>query len=101
MTNGSPRFHDELLQRYLPPEFLTRLPPGAEASRRGRVVLALWAIGYPLEMAWVLGMDPDPAGARHLDETISRLDDQRLVDQLEATRDRRGDGSHLAFVSFS
>jgi hypothetical protein len=101
VSNGSPRLHDELLQRYLPPEFLTRLPPGHEASWRSRVILALWAIGYPLEIAWVLGMDDDPAQARHLEETISRLDDQRLAEQLEATRDRRGDGSHLAFVSFS
>jgi hypothetical protein len=90
---------DELLQRYLPPELLTRLPPSAEASWCGRVVLAVWAIRYLLEMAWVRGMDPDPADARHFMETIARLDDQRLVDQLEATRDRRGDGSHLAFVS--
>jgi hypothetical protein len=100
VSNGSPRIHDELLGRYLPPEFLARLPSGPEARWRGRAILALWTIGYPLEMAWVLSMDPDPAGARHLEETISRLDDERLVDQLEATRDRRGDGSHLAFVSF-
>jgi hypothetical protein len=89
---------DELLERYLPAPFRLRLPEG-DASWRGRTVLLLWALGYPLEMAWSLGMTADVEQASTFEELISRLDDQRLVAQLDASADIRGDGSHLEFVS--
>jgi hypothetical protein len=90
---------DELLEHYLPAPFRLRLPEG-EASWRGRTVLLLWALGYPLEMAWSLGMTADAEQASTFEELISRLDDQRLVAQLDASADIRGDGSHIEFLSF-
>jgi hypothetical protein len=93
------RDRDELLERYLPAPFRLRLPQG-EASWRGRTVLLLWALGYPLEMAWSLGMTADAEQASTFEELMSRLDDRRLVAQLDTTADIRGDGGHLAFVSF-
>lgn len=93
------RQRDHLLERYLPTPFRVRLPE-SQASWRGRTVLLLWALGYPLEMAWSFGMTADAEQARTFEESISRLDDDRLVAQLDATAAIRGDGSHLEFVSF-
>lgn len=88
---------DDLLGRYLPAAFLRRLPPGEE-HWRGRTVLLLWALGYPFELAWVLGMAHDARQAAHYEHAIARLDDQQLIDQLEATWSTRGDASGLSFV---
>lgn len=90
---------DGLLRRYLPAPFLARLPED-QATWRGRLVLLLWALGYPLEMAWSLSMTADDEQARSLKDLIAPLTDERLIAQLEATAETRGDGSHLEFVSF-
>ena len=60
----------------------------------------LWALGYPLEMAWSFGMTADPAQSRRFKAVVAPLTDERLVAQLDATAARRGDGRHLEFVSF-
>lgn len=89
---------DGRLLRYLPPEFATRLPL-VGGHWRGRMALLLWALGYPLEMAWSLAMTDDPLAEQRFEQSIARLDDARLLSLLEATRVSRGDGSHLAFVT--
>jgi len=68
---------DDLLKRYLPDQFLQRLPAD-KAHWRGRTVLLLWALGYPLEMAWSLGTTADAEQAQMFRELMSRLDDDRL-----------------------
>lgn len=88
-----------LVGRYLPAHFVARLPTDGRAWR-GRTVLLLWALGYPLEMAWSLGMTADPDQSREFEQLMAQLDDQRLVAQLDASAEARGDGSHLEFVSF-
>ena len=90
---------DELLRRYLPEQFLCRLP--AEGAHwRGRMILLLWSLGYHLEHAWWLGMNVSGDPARAFERQIGRLDDDRLIAQLNATVEARGDDSHLEFVSF-
>lgn len=86
-----------VLERYLPPLFYERLPVGEDW--RGRLVLCLWALGYPLEMAWSLSMTAEGAHARDLEALISRLEDARLIAQLDATMRIRGDGSNFEFMS--
>lgn len=88
---------DDLLRRYLPATFLRRLPLGEE-HWRGRTVLLLWALGYRFELAWVLAMVDDASQAAHYEHAIARLDDQQLIDQLEASSSTRGDASRLSFV---
>lgn len=90
---------DDVLKRYLPPAFYERLPP-SQMSWRGRTALLLWALGYPLEMAWSAAMTADARHASDFERMMARLDDDRLIAQLDATADVRGDGSHLEFVSF-
>jgi len=87
------------LKRYLPAAFYERLPR-AQRAWRGRTALLLWALGYPLEMAWATAMTGDHKHASDFEELMSRLNDERLVAQLDATAKLRGDGSHLEFVSF-
>lgn len=89
----------DVLKRYLPPAFYERLPHG-QAAWRGRTALLLWALGYPLEMAWSTAMTADALHASDFERLMARLDDDRLIAQLDATADVRGDGSHLEFVSF-
>ena len=90
---------DGVLKRYLPPAFYARLPH-RQASWRGRTALLLWALGYPLEMAWSTAMTGDARHARDFERLMARLDDDRLTAQLDATADVRGDGNLLEFVSF-
>lgn len=89
---------DDLLRQYLPPEFAARLRP-VDGGWRGRTALLLWALGYPLEMAWWLAMTDDPIQSRRYRTAIDRLDDGRLRSLLRATTKARGDGLHLGFVS--
>jgi hypothetical protein len=86
----------DLVDRYLPAEFAARLPP-ADRKWRGRTVLLLWALGYPLDMAWCLGMAEEPEQCAYYQLAMAELDDQRLVAQLEATVTSRADGHALAF----
>jgi hypothetical protein len=88
-----------LARRYLPPAFATRAPVGPNGWRT-RTALVLWALGYPLEMAWAIAMDRHPASSRRFRSSVSRLDDARLVDLLDATTEARGDGRELSFVAF-
>lgn len=67
---------------------------------RGRAILLLWGLGYPFEMAWSLGLADDVDYARDMGAGIGRLDDAQLIDLLDATAERRGDASHLQWVSF-
>lgn len=90
---------EPLLRRYLPPDFYARLPRHGQ-SWRGRTVLLLWGLGYPLEMAWSLGLTGDPEQAASYREVIVDLTDEHLIDLLDATAARRGDGSHLTWASF-
>lgn len=90
--------HD-LVRRYLPAQFLARIPL-PDRSFRGRIVLLLWALGYPIEMAWSFGMTGEAEQVRFYKEALSQLDDERLIGQLDATVAIRGDGSHLEFLSF-
>ena len=96
---SDPTKDNDLFERYLPAHFLARLPMDGRAWR-GRTVLLLWALGYPLEMAWSLGMGADRDQAREFEQLMARLDDQRLIVQLDASAEARGDGSHLEFVPF-
>lgn len=91
--------HEALLKKYLPPAFYGRLPHSG-ASWRGRTALFLWALGYPLEMAWSTAMTRDAQHASDFKRMMARLEDDRLIAQLDATADVRGDGRHLEFVSF-
>lgn len=90
---------DSLLRRYLPRTFYERLPV-QQRWWRGRAALLLWALGYPLEMAWSLAMTPDDQQGREFERLMARLDDDRLIAQLDSSAATRGDGSHLEFVSF-
>ena len=89
----------DLLERYLPEPFRRRIPP-ADRWWRGRAVLLLWALGYPLELAWSFGMTADAELADELRRWMAQLDDARLIADLEASADVRGDGSHIEFASF-
>lgn len=86
----------DLVERYLPKHFYVRLP-GHERAWRGRIVLLLWALGYPLAMAWSLGLTTDQEMVDVYRDAVARLDDERLVAQLDATKAARGDGSEFSF----
>lgn len=90
---------DDVLEHYLPSHFLSRLPTHGRAWR-GRTVLLLWRLGYPLEMAWSLGLADDPEQAAFYEATIADLDDARLIGLLNATAEARGDGSDLEWIEF-
>lgn len=55
MSRDCPTTHAEydLVRWYLPRPFVDRIPP-QDRSWRGRIILMLWGLGYPLEMAWSL-----------------------------------------------
>lgn len=88
---------DDLVRRYLPAQFHERIPV-QDRSWRGRIVLLLWASGYPLEMAWSIGMTNDPDQVPFYKEAVPQVDDERLVQQLDATAATRGDDGHLEFL---
>ncbi len=88
----------DLIERYMPPDFLIRIPP-ADRAWRGRIILLLWALGYPLAMAWSFGLTDDEGMVAFYRHAIAGLDDDRLVAELEATADVRGDGSEFSFWS--
>jgi len=79
---------DVLLERYLPEPFYRRLPEDGRAWR-GRTVLLLWGLGYPLEMAWSLGLAEDPEQASVYESAMADLDDARLIGLLAATTEAR------------
>lgn len=89
---------DDLVERYLPEPFWRRLPP-LDRWWRGRTILLLWALGYPLEMAWSYGISVEGERAAELQGWMAQLEDARLIGDLEATAEIRGDGSHLEFAS--
>lgn len=89
----------DVIAAYLPADFAARLP-AADWDWRGRTVLFLWALGYPLEMAWAVGLADDPEQVSFYRESLDRLPDNELAGLLDASADRRGDGSHLTFASF-
>ena len=60
----------------------------------------MWGLGYPLEMAWSVGLADDPEQAAFYESAIADLDDARLIGLLDATARTRGDGSDLEWVSF-
>ena len=70
----------------MPQAFYERLPHDG-ASWRGRTALLLWALGYPLEMAWSMAMTADAQHASDFKLMMARLEDDRLIAQLDATAD--------------
>ncbi len=72
---------NDVVQRFLPAEFVARIPR-ADRAWRGRTILLLWALGYPLEMAWWLGMSDDLEQCRFYRAAIAKVDDPRLVATL-------------------
>jgi hypothetical protein len=90
---------NDVVRTYLPAHFYARIPR-PDRPWRGRIVLTLWGLGYPLEMAWSLGMTSDPDQSAAYRDAVGQLDDQRLVRLLDASAETRGDGHHLEFVSF-
>ena len=89
---------DDLIGRYLPEPYASRLPR-RERAWRGRTVLLLWGHGYPLVMAWCLAMTDDPDQSAFYRDAIAALDDARLVQLLEATGEHRRDADDAAFAA--
>ena len=89
----------DLVRTYLPRPFYERIPR-QDRAWRGRTILMLWGLGYALEHAWALGMTDDDDQVGFYRDAVAQLDDRRLIDLLVATEATRGDGQHLAFVSF-
>ncbi len=50
-------------------------------------------------MAWSYAVSADGDLAGELQGWMAQLEDARLIGELEATAEIRGDGSHLEFVS--
>jgi hypothetical protein len=89
---------DDLVERYLPEPLWRRLPP-TDRWWRGRTILLTWALGYPLEMAWSYGISVEGERAAELQGWMAELEDARLIADLEASAEIRGDGGHLEFAS--
>jgi hypothetical protein len=89
----------DLVRRYLPAPLIERIP-AEDLPWRGRAILALWVLGCPLPMAWILGMGTDHPWVAELRDGVGRLDDARLVADLEATAAARGDGRAVEFGTF-
>ena len=90
----------DLVKTYLPPQFYERLPPG-ERDWRGRIVLLLWALGYPLATAWTLGLADDPEQVEFYRQTVAALDDERLRADLIATAGARQATSNAGFETLA
>ncbi len=88
----------DLVERYLPRDFFVRIRE-RDRAWRGRIILMLWVVGYPLGMAWSLGLTDDVAMVAFYRDAVSRLDDARLIAALDASVDTRGDGSEFSFWS--
>ncbi len=90
--------NDDVVDRYLPEPLWRRLPPTVRWWR-GRTILLLWALGYPLEMAWSYGISAEGELAIELQGWMAQLEDARLIADLEASADARGDGGHSEFAT--
>lgn len=87
----------DVVRRYLPAEFVARIPP-ADLAWRGRTILLLWVLGYSLQMAWCLGMVDEPEQVRFYRDAMADCDNARLAADLDATAASRGDARHLTFA---
>ena len=97
-TSADRAISHDLVERYLPEPLWRRLPV-IDRWWRGRMILVLWALGYPLEMAWSYAIHVEGEQATELQAQMAQLPDVRLIADLEATAGARGDGSHLEFVT--
>jgi hypothetical protein len=88
----------DVIDSFLPAEFSVRLPT-ADRAWRGRIVLFLWALGYPLEMAWSLALTDEPEQVAFYHESLGKLPDEELTALLDATASQRGDGGNLMFAT--
>jgi hypothetical protein len=89
---------DDLVERYLPEPLWRRLSP-MDRWWQGRTILVLWALGYPLELAWSYAISAAGEHATELQAWMADLEDARLIADLESSAEVRGDGSHLTFVT--
>ncbi len=98
---SSQRLHDraiddDLVERYLPEQLWRRLP-STDRWWRGRTILLLWALGYPLEIAWSYAISAEGEQAAELQSWMPELEDARLIADLEASVAVRGDGGGIEF----
>jgi hypothetical protein len=89
---------DDVVLRWLPGEFATRLAP-VDLPWRGRIVLWLWATGYPLAMAWTLGVTDDAETVAGYQALLSDLEDAELENFLTQTALERAQEPSLTFLT--
>lgn len=76
------------LEAYLPASLVALIPP-ADRWWRVRTVLVLWTVGHSLREAWAFAMNDDPRQVAFYRETMGRIDDRRIIADLEATARER------------
>lgn len=86
--------------RWLPTDIAARLRP-PERTWRGRLVLWLWAIGYPLPMAVHLATTDDRAALANYRAMLAALDDETLEVMLAETEQHRAGEPSLTFLALA
>ena len=76
------------LEAYLPRYLVSIIPPD-ERWWRVRTVLVFWTVGHSLREAWAFAMNDDPRQVAFYRETMGRIDDRRIMGDLEATAHER------------